>query len=57
MKLFTEDTKLRHIHSRCDPNTHQVYSAEEAKLEDLLADNDEMNKLYEPTLKRDASSP
>jgi hypothetical protein len=57
MKLFTEDAKSRHIHSRWDSNTRQVYSTEEAELEDLLVDDDEMNKLDERTLRRESSSP
>jgi len=48
---------LRHIHSRWDPNTRQVFSEEEAELEELLADDDEMNKSDEPSLKRNSSSP
>ncbi len=57
MKLFMAEAKLRHIHSRWAPNTRQVFSAEEAELEELLADDDEMNKSDEPTLKRNFSSP
>jgi len=56
MKLFSEEAKLRHLHSRWDPTTRQVFSAEEAELEDLLADDDKMNKSDEPTLQRDNSS-
>jgi len=56
MKLFSEEAKLRHLHSRWDPTTRQVFSAEEAELEDLLADDDEMNKSDEPTLQGDNSS-
>lgn len=48
---------MRHIHSRWDPNTRQVFSEEEAELEELLADDDEMNKSDEPSLKRNSSSP
>jgi hypothetical protein len=55
MKLFMAEAKLRHIHSRWAPNTRQVFSAEEAELEELLADDDEMNKSDEPTLKRNFS--
>ncbi len=57
MKLFTEYAKLRHVHSSWDSNTWQVYSAEEAELEDLLADDNEMNKSDGPTLKCDSSLP
>jgi hypothetical protein len=55
MKLFSEEAKLRHLHSRWDSTTKQVFSAEEAELEDLLAEDDEMNKSDETTLQWDSS--
>jgi hypothetical protein len=55
LKLFKEEAKVRHAHSRWDPATRQVFSAEEAELEDLLADDDAMNKSDEPTLIRPAN--
>jgi hypothetical protein len=50
LKLFTKEAKLWHAQSRWDPQTQQVFSAEEAELKDLLTDDDEMNKSDEPTL-------
>lgn len=52
MHLFSEDAKIRHLHLRWDNKTRQAYSAEEAELEALLADDDEMNKSDEPTLSK-----
>jgi hypothetical protein len=55
MKLFSEEAKLQHLHSRWDSTTRQVFLAKEAELEDLVAYDDEMNKSDEPTSQRDSS--
>jgi hypothetical protein len=52
MKFFLEEAKLQHMNSKWDRATRQAYSADEAELEDLLADDDEMNKSDEPTLQK-----
>jgi len=45
MKFFSEEAKLRHMSSRWDQSTRQAYFADEAELEDLLADDDETKQL------------
>jgi hypothetical protein len=50
LKLLIEEAKARHAHSRWDPATRQVFSAKEAELEELLAEDNETNKSDEPTL-------
>jgi hypothetical protein len=52
MRLFSEEAKIRHFHSRWDNSTRRAYSAEEAELDTLLADNDEMNKTDELILSK-----
>jgi hypothetical protein len=39
LKLFTNKASLRHSSSKCDPETRQVYLAEENELANFLANN------------------
>ncbi len=50
LSAFTERAKLRHLSSKWDPTTRQVYTAEEGVVDDYLAEDDELNKSDEPTL-------
>jgi hypothetical protein len=47
--MFSNEAKLWYVSSKWDPETRQLYSAEEAKPAKFLADYDKMNHTDEPT--------
>ncbi len=47
---FTEEAKVNHTANKWDPKTRQFFSADEAEVEEYLADDDKINKTDEPTL-------
>jgi hypothetical protein len=56
MKLFSEAAKLLHLNSKWDSKTRHAYSAEEADLDEFLADDEELNITDEPPVHRDKVS-
>jgi hypothetical protein len=56
MSMFTSEAKLRHVSSKWDHDTRQVFSIEEFEINEFLAEDDEYNKTDEPTVERTARS-
>ncbi len=50
LRAFTEEAKVNHAANKWDPKIHQIFSADEAEVDEYLADDDDMNKMDEPTL-------
>lgn len=48
LNMFSNDSKLRHVSSKWDAETRQIYSAEEAEQAEFLAEDDEMNQTDKP---------
>jgi len=55
LKFFSEEAQLQHLHSKWDEKTRQAYSAEEAELDEFLADDDELNMTDKPTSARSST--
>jgi len=49
LKAFSTEAKQRHFSSHWDHNTRQVFSAEEAEISDILAEDNELNHTDIPT--------
>jgi hypothetical protein len=49
LQFFTKEAKLRHATSKWDAKTRSVYSAEEAEIDGLLAEDEEMYRLDHQT--------
>jgi hypothetical protein len=52
MSMFTTEAKLRHVSSKWDQATRQVFSVEEFEIDEFLAEDDEHNKTDEPTMEK-----
>jgi hypothetical protein len=48
LSAFWTEVKLRHLSSRWDYSTRQVFCAEESELADFLAEDDELNQHQHP---------
>jgi hypothetical protein len=52
LNMFTQEARIRQASSKWDPETRQVFSADEFVVDEYLADDDEYNKSDEPTAEK-----